>query len=113
MGQFGDGGLMASKPYVASGKYIQRMSNHCKGCKFDPALSTGASACPFTTLYWDFLMRHEPLLKKNPRMAMQLKNLSRLDTPTRDSIGLQAAAHRHMQIPNSLPSRAAPAANAT
>ena len=89
MGQFGDGGLMASKPYVASGKYIQRMSNHCKGCKYDPALSTGTSACPFTTLYWDFLMRHEPLLQKNPRMAMQLKNLARLDTPARQAI----AAH--------------------
>ena len=94
MSQFADGGLMASKPYVASGKYIQRMSNHCKGCKFDPALSTGASACPFTTLYWDFLIRHEPMLKKNPRMAMQLKNLARLDAPTRDSITNQAAVHR-------------------
>jgi deoxyribodipyrimidine photolyase-related protein len=113
MGQFGDGGLMASKPYVASGKYIQRMSNHCKGCKYDPTLSTGPTACPFTTLYWDFLARHEPLLKKNPRMAMQLKNLSRLDLPTRDSISQQAAAHRHMQIPNALPSVAVPAANAT
>jgi len=93
MGQFGDGGLMASKPYVASGKYIQRMGNHCKGCKYDPAQSTGASACPFTTLYWDFLNRHEPLLKKNPRMAMQLKNLNRLDAQARDAIAGQAAAH--------------------
>jgi deoxyribodipyrimidine photolyase-related protein len=100
MGQFGDGGLMASKPYVASGKYIQRMSNHCKGCKFDPALSTGPSACPFTTLYWDFLARHEPLLKKNPRMAMQLKNLARLDTPAREAIGKHAAAHRLLQMPH-------------
>jgi deoxyribodipyrimidine photolyase-related protein len=95
MGQFGDGGLMASKPYVASGKYIQRMSNHCQGCRFDPGLSTGPKACPFTTLYWDFLMRHEALLRKNPRMAMQLKNLSRLDEPTREAIAAQAATHRH------------------
>ena len=94
MGQFADGGLMASKPYVASGKYIQRMSNHCKGCKYDPALSVGEQACPYTTLYWDFLMQHEVLLKKNPRMAMQLKNLARLDAPTREAIGTQAAAHR-------------------
>ena len=94
MGQFGDGGLMASKPYVASGKYIQRMSNHCKGCRYDPAQSTGPSACPFTTLYWDFLMRHEPLLKKNPRMAMQLKNLARLDVPTREAIAAQALARK-------------------
>jgi deoxyribodipyrimidine photolyase-related protein len=95
MGQFADGGLMASKPYVASGKYIQRMSNHCKGCRYDPALSTGPTACPFTTLYWDFLLRHEALLKKNPRMAMQLKNLARLDQPARDAIIIQATAHRH------------------
>ncbi len=102
MGQFGDGGLMASKPYVASGKYIQRMSNHCKGCKYDPALSTGISACPFTTLYWDFLARHEPMLKKNPRMAMQLKNLTRLDPSARDAISQQAATHRRGQLPNTL-----------
>jgi len=102
MGQFGDGGLMASKPYVASGKYIQRMSNHCKGCRFDPAESTGATACPYTTLYWDFLMRHEVLLKQNPRMAMQLKNLARLDGPARDAIQTQAnthkIAHRHAPL---------------
>ena len=98
MGQFGDGGLMASKPYVASGKYIQRMSNHCKACKYDPSQSTGPSACPFTTLYWDFLMRHEDLLKKNPRMAMQLKNLSRLGAPAREAITTQATAHRNAQI---------------
>jgi deoxyribodipyrimidine photolyase-related protein len=94
MGQFGDGGLMASKPYVASGKYIQRMSNYCAGCKYDPAQSTGPRACPFTTLYWDFLMRHEDTLKQNPRMAMQLKNLGRLDTAARESIAAHAAAHR-------------------
>lgn len=97
MSQFADGGLMASKPYVATGKYIQRMSNHCKGCKYDPAQSTGASACPYTTLYWDFLMRHETLLKRNPRMAMQLKNLARLDAPARTAIQAQATAHRLAQ----------------
>jgi deoxyribodipyrimidine photolyase-related protein len=86
MSQFGDGGLMASKPYVASGKYIQRMSNHCTGCKYDPAQSTGERACPYTTLYWDFLLRHETLLKKNPRMAMQLKNLARLGPEQRAAI---------------------------
>ena len=98
MGQFGDGGLMASKPNVASGKYIQRMSNHCSACPYDPAQSTGPTACPFTTLYWDFLMRHETLLKKNPRMAMQLKNLARLDDAARDAITAQATAHRHAQV---------------
>jgi deoxyribodipyrimidine photolyase-related protein len=98
MGQFGDGGLMASKPYVASGKYIQRMSNYCAGCKYDPAQSTGPRACPFTTLYWDFLMRHEDALKQNPRMAMQLKNLGRLDVTARASIASHAAAHRIAQL---------------
>lgn len=108
MGQFGDGGLMASKPYVASGKYIQRMGNYCKGCKYDPARSTGTTACPYTTLYWDFLMRHETMLKKNPRMAMQLKNLARLDGPAREAIQTQAQAHISAQAkaPTLAPSHA-------
>jgi deoxyribodipyrimidine photolyase-related protein len=90
MSQFGDGGIMASKPYVASGKYIQRMSNYCAGCRFNPALSVGADACPFTTLYWDFLLRHETLLRKNQRMSMQLKNLARLTVADREAISQQA-----------------------
>lgn len=94
MSQFADGGVMASKPYAASGKYIQRMSNHCKGCRFDPALSVGEAACPFTTLYWDFLLRHEPVLTANPRMGMQLKNLVRLSTEQRSAIVAQASRHR-------------------
>ena len=97
MSQYGDGGLLGSKPYVATGKYIQRMSNHCSGCRFDPALSTGPKACPFTTLYWDFLMRHEALLRQNPRMAMQLKNLDRLAPETREAIASQARMHRDAQ----------------
>lgn len=78
MSQFGDGGVMASKPYAASGKYIQRMSNYCKGCRYNPSEATGPNACPFTTLYWDFLQRHRSLLAQNQRMAMQLKNLARI-----------------------------------
>jgi deoxyribodipyrimidine photolyase-related protein len=94
MSQFADGGLMASKPYVASGKYIDRMSNHCKGCQFNPSESTGETACPFTTLYWDYLHTHADMLAKNPRMLMQLKNLNRLTEEERSAISRQAAQHR-------------------
>ena len=93
MSQFADGGLMASKPYAASGKYLQRMGNHCKGCRYDPAQATGERACPYTTLYWDFLLRHEAQLAKNPRMVMQVKNLKRLDEDRRAAITEQAARH--------------------
>ncbi|WP_430422221.1 cryptochrome/photolyase family protein [Methylibium petroleiphilum] len=86
MSQYADGGLMASKPYVATGRYIQRMSPHCQGCRYDPAQRTGEKACPFTTLYWDFLMRHEAMLAGNPRMALQVKNVARLDEAQREAI---------------------------
>jgi deoxyribodipyrimidine photolyase-related protein len=66
------------------------MSNYCDGCRFDPAKATGADACPFTTLYWDFLMRHEKLLRQNQRMALQVKNLARLDAKARREIRQQA-----------------------
>jgi len=94
MSQYADGGLMASKPYVASGKYIDRMSNHCKGCRYNPAQSTGDTACPFTTLYWDYLDRHADTMAKNPRMLMQLKNLNRLTDTERTAIRQQAQNHR-------------------
>jgi len=91
MSQYGDGGIMASKPYAATGKYIDRMSNYCAGCRFDPAKSVGENACPFTTLYWDFLLRHEPLLAKNQRMALQVKNIARLKPADRAAIQARAA----------------------
>lgn len=94
MSQYADGGVMASKPYVASGRYLQRMSNACAGCPYDPARPTGARACPFTTLYWDFLRRHAPALRRNPRMTMQMKNLDRLDADAQAAIATQAAALR-------------------
>jgi deoxyribodipyrimidine photolyase-related protein len=94
MSQYGDGGLMASKPYIASGKYIQRMSPHCSGCRYDPAQRTGEKACPYTLLYWAFLIEHEAMLSKNPRTALQAKNVARLEAAERDAIIAQAHAFR-------------------
>jgi deoxyribodipyrimidine photolyase-related protein len=91
MSQFADGGVMASKPYAATGKYIQRMSNYCKNCRYDPAESAGADACPFTALYWDFLMRNETTLRRVPRMEMQLRNLTRLTPAKRQAIRERAS----------------------
>ncbi len=98
MSQYADGGLMASKPYVATGKYIERMSPHCTGCRYDPAQRSGERACPFTTLYWDFLMRHEALLAKNPRMALQVKNLARMDAAQKAAVVERAAAIRRGEV---------------
>jgi deoxyribodipyrimidine photolyase-related protein len=69
MALFGDGGVVASKPYAASGKYIQRMSNYCDKCVYDPQEMTGTKACPFNALYWDFIARHADKLRGNHRMA--------------------------------------------
>jgi deoxyribodipyrimidine photolyase-related protein len=86
MSQHADAGLMASKPYIATGQYIARMSNHCARCRYDPKAATGPRACPFTTLYWDFLDRHERRFRDHPRLALQLRNLDRLDESTRAAI---------------------------
>lgn len=94
MSQAADGGLMASKPYAASGQYIRRMSNYCENCRFDPTRSVGEDACPITTLYWDFLNRHEEALVKNPRMVMQIRNLRRLSPEQRKTIQQTASDHR-------------------
>ncbi|MEM8970522.1 MAG: cryptochrome/photolyase family protein [Pseudomonadota bacterium] len=69
MSQFADGGLLASKPYAASGNYINKMSDHCRDCRFDVKKKTGADACPFNPLYWDFLVRNEDQLRGNPRLG--------------------------------------------
>ncbi|MEM9158523.1 MAG: cryptochrome/photolyase family protein [Verrucomicrobiota bacterium] len=103
MSQFADGGIMASKPYAASGKYINRMSNYCKSCRFKPDKRTGPDACPFTTLYWDFLDRNRKRIEGNPRMTMQLKNLKRISESELSRIKTDAAAikARGPQCPSS------------
>ncbi len=98
MSQYGDGGLMASKPYVATGKYIDRMGPYCKGCRYNPALRTGDTACPYTTLYWDFLARHHQSLASNPRMALQVKNLARLTPEDLAAVAERAAAIRSGRV---------------
>ena len=79
MGMHADGGLMMTKPYISGGAYISKMSNYCKGCTYDPKKRTGDDACPFTTLYWNFLDIHSEDFAKNHRMAQQFAGLKRLN----------------------------------
>jgi deoxyribodipyrimidine photolyase-related protein len=72
---------MTSKPYCASGAYIDRMSDYCRSCRYTQKPASAPSACPFTTLYWDFLARHRDRFAANPRMAMPLKTSTAWATP--------------------------------
>ena len=94
MSQHADHGVIATKPYAASGKYISRMSNYCKGCRYDPRERTGESACPFNTLYWDFLIRHSDRFRSNRRMGMMIKNAERLSRDERVRITREGEAIR-------------------
>jgi len=87
---YADGGLLASKPYAASGAYIDRMSDYCAGCRYSPAIKTGEGACPFNLLYWDFLMRNEAQLAGNPRMAMPYRTLAKMDAARKAQIRAEA-----------------------
>lgn len=103
-----DGGLMASKPYAATGAYIDRMSNYCAGCRYDPKQRHGPDACPLTTLYWDFLDRHRARFKAHPRLRPVMLVLDRLPAEELAEIRAQATALRRQG--GDLPSggRAAP-----
>jgi deoxyribodipyrimidine photolyase-related protein len=78
MSQHADGGVVGTKPYAAGANYIGKMSNYCKGCRYDPKKRTGENACPFNTLYWDFMIRHRQRFAKNQRMSMMVKNVERM-----------------------------------
>ena len=92
MALWADGGRMISKPYAASGRYIDRMSDHCRGCRYSLEDRTGEDACPFTVLYWDFLDRNRELLAGNRRMWTQMKNLDRIEPAELDLIRDRAAS---------------------
>lgn len=91
MALFADGGRMASKPYAASGKYIQRQSDYCRRCRYDPNQAIGPAACPFNALYWDFLARHRDKLATNPRLAMPYRTWARFSADRRAALREQAA----------------------
>lgn len=90
MSLYADGGVLATKPYASGGAYIDRMSNHCKGCAYDRKKRVGEDACPFTNLYWDFMLRHQETFVKNPRVSRQVRAAQQLS----DVADVQSAAQR-------------------
>ncbi|WP_296490961.1 cryptochrome/photolyase family protein [Rhodoferax sp.] len=90
MSQFADGGLLATKPYVSSAAYIDRMSDYCKGCAYDKKQRLGEAACPFNALYWDFYQRNANKLERNPRIGMAYRQLAKM--PADEVAALQAQA---------------------
>jgi deoxyribodipyrimidine photolyase-related protein len=103
MGQYADGGLVASKPYAASANYINTMSNYCKHCVYNPRSRTGEDACPFNLMYWDFLARHFEQLQPNPRMRQILRNLDRIAPEELQQIRQQAEQWRHEHLHSEYP----------
>ncbi len=91
MSQFADGGVLASKPYAASGAYIDRMSDYCKSCSYDVKAKNGLKACPFNYLYWDFLVRHDARLRGNPRMAQMYRTYDKLSDERKTAIADDSA----------------------
>lgn len=91
MSQFGDGGLLGSKPYASSGNYINKMSNYCKGCRYSVTKRVGPDSCPFNSLYWDFHARNEDKLRGNPRLNMVYRNWDRMDDEKKAALRERAA----------------------
>ena len=91
MSQFGDGGLLGSKPYAASGAYINRMSDYCGRCRYDVKKRVGEDACPFNALYWDFLVRNRDKLGRNQRLAMPYRTWDKLSAEAQHDTRAQAA----------------------
>jgi deoxyribodipyrimidine photolyase-related protein len=91
MSQFADGGLLASKPYAASGAYISRMSNYCKSCAYDVKGRAQPNACPFNALYWDFLARNRARLNNNPRLGQVWRVYDAFADPEKAAIASRAA----------------------
>lgn len=83
---YADGGRFATKPYAAGSGYINRMSDYCAGCRFDPKQKTGPQACPFNYLYWDFFMRHRERFAANPRVSMMIRTLDKKSAAEREEI---------------------------
>lgn len=92
MSQFADGGLLASKPYAASGNYINKMSDHCQSCRYDVKQKTGPDACPFNPLYWDFLIRNADKLRGNPRLGYAYRTWDRMSAEKQHAYRSSAAA---------------------
>lgn len=99
MGQFADGGILASKPYAASANYINKMSNYCSSCRYNKGDRHGEDACPFNFFYWDFLDRHHTKLRSQGRMNLILKSLERMDEMELAKIRAQAAQWRQRLSP--------------
>ena len=95
MSQHADHGVVGTKPYAASGKYISRMSNYCENCRYKISKRSGEDACPFNVFFWDFLFRHGDRFKGNNRMAMMLKNAERIKPEERTQITVSARVLRN------------------
>jgi len=94
MALFADGGEMMTKPYAAGGHYIDKMSDHCRGCRFSPSEKHGPKACPVTALYWDFVDRHTDVLAANPRTRRAVSSWGRFDDATRTAVHERAEVAR-------------------